>query len=439
MMLKESFKVIIKEFHESALPDLISRHLEVNLSILGSPVKKVITIIGARRAGKTTFLFQLMKELMAAGTDKTNIIYVNFEDERILPLRAEELHLILDAYFELYEKSEHPFIFLDEVQNIEGWDKFVRRLNDQGFNIFITGSNSRMLGREIATSLRGRTLTYEIFPFSFSEYLDAKNIIFEKEAVYGKRRYQIRQQFDTYFFSGGYPEITLIEEKSMQGKIIQDYFDAVFYRDLIDRYKIRNSELMRMWLTTLMANVSSLISYSKIENDFRSRGIKLSRATLSTFAGYVEDILFGFFVPIYSESERKRQINPKKFYLIDHGLHNYLTLRFSENKGRLLENLVFLELRRKGKQVCYYRSKGGYEVDFLLDENGEKKLIQVCHDISRIETFNREKRAVLAGIKELGLKSGLILTFDEKRYEEIGGHLFEIIPVWEWLLSRKVK
>ena len=166
----------------------------------------------------------------------------------------------MDAYFELYEIAEHPFIFFDEIQNIEGWDKFVRRLNDQGFNIFISGSNSRMLGREIATALRGRTLTYEIFPFSFLEYLDARKIQFDESVIYGKKRHQIRQKLDRFYYSGGYPEIALLEDRKIQAKIMQDYFDTVFYKDLVDRYKIKNSDLLRMWMATLMSNVSSLIS-----------------------------------------------------------------------------------------------------------------------------------------------------------------------------------
>ena len=320
-MLKDALKIVIKEFHETKLPDLIPRHLKIDHAITPSAVKKIITIVGARRAGKTTFLFQLMKELIAAGNRITDFIYINFEDERLLPLSAGDLHLILDAYFELYDESKQPTIFLDEVQNIDGWDKFARRLNDRGYNIFITGSNSRMLGREIATTLRGRTLTYEIFPFSFLEFLNAQNVKFGKNTLFGKKRHHIRQLFDRYFFSGGYPEITLVENKSTQIRICQDYFNTVFYRDLIERFKIKNSELMRLWLTTLMANTSSLISLSKVENDYKSRGMRLSKASLSTYAGYVEDIYFGFFVPLFAESERKRQMNPKKFYLIDQGLH----------------------------------------------------------------------------------------------------------------------
>ena len=184
-------------------------------------------------------------------------------------------------------------------------------------------------------------------------------------------------------------------------------------------------------------NISSLVSFSKIENDFKSRGMKLSRATLSAFARYIEDVFFGFFVEIHSESIRKRQVNPKKFYLIDQGIHNFLTLSFAENKGRILENMVFLELKRRGFPVYYYKAKGGLEVDFLLTENGNNKLVQVCYDMAHINTYNREKKALLAGISELGLSTGLILTKDEKRLEKHGNYLLKIVPVWEWLLNLK--
>jgi len=277
-----------------------------------------------------------------------------------------------------------------------------------------------------------------VFPFSFLEFLDSQNIKLEKNAPFSKKRHHIRQLFDRYLFSGGYPEIAFVEKNATQTRIIQDYFNTVFYRDLVERYKIKNNELMRLWLTTLIANISSMISLSKAEKDFKSRGMKLSRASLSAYASYVEDAYFGFFVPLYTPSERKRQVNPKKFYLIDQGLHNLLTLKFSENKGRILENLVFLELRRKGTQVSYFKSNRGYEIDFLLDEQGDKKLIQVCHDLSRLETFDREKRALSEGIKELGAASGLMLTSDEKRSEEIEGRMLDIMPVWEWLLVNEL-
>lgn len=434
-MLKEKLKIIIKEFHDTPLPDLIERNQQINFSILQSPVKKIITIIGPRRAGKTYFLFQIIKKLIAGKADITDILYINFEDERILPISAGDLRQIMDAYLELYKDKQNPFIFFDEIQNISGWEKFVRRINDQGYRVFLTGSNSRLLSREIATELRGRTLVYEIFPFSFVEFLAAKKVILNNNILYGSKRHQIRQLFDDYLFTGGYPEIVFIEDKITKSRILQDYFNTVFYKDLVERYKIKNRELLRHWLNALIMNISSLVSFSKIENDFKSRGMKLSRTTLSAFARYIEDIFFGFFVELYSESIRKRQVNPKKFYLIDQAIHNFLTLSFAENKGRILENVVFLELRRKGFPVYYYKTKAGLEVDFLQAETGNNKLVQVCYDMVHIDTYNREKRALLAGTKEMGLSTGLILTNDEKRLEKHGNYSLKIIPVWEWLLN----
>ena len=433
IMTKENLKVVIKEFHEATLPEIIKRDVLFDFSILHSPINKVITIIGPRRAGKTYFLFQIMKQLIGKGLNITDFIYINFEDERIMPMKEEDLQYILDAYFELYEKKANPFVFLDEIQNITGWDRFVRRLNDRGLTLFITGSNSRMLGREIATSLRGRTLTQEIFPFSFKEFLHAKGIRSEKNLVYGKMRHRIRSLYEDYFFSGGYPEVALIEDKSTKGRILQDYFNTIFYKDLVDRYRIKNTELLKQWLNTLIMNISSLISFSKIENDFKSRGMKLSRATLSSFAGYVEDIFFGFFVEMYSESPRKRQVNPKKFYLIDVAMHNYLTFKFSENRGRILENLVFLELRRRGIPIFYYKTSRGHEVDFLIKTKGQWNLIQVCYDLTHIDTFSREKKALLTGLNELGIDEGTIISNTEKRVEQSGKHTLDIVPVWEWL------
>lgn len=436
VMTKEKLKIVLSEFHGSALPWLVKRHLTIDFSILhSSTVNKIITIIGPRRAGKTYFLFQVMGELTREGIDLTDIIYVNFEDERILPMRAMDLQLILDAYFELYEGKKNPIIFLDEIQNIDGWDKFVRRLNDQGFRVFLTGSNSRLLGHEIATTLRGRTLTYELFPFSFAEFIAAKGITPDRNLVYGKTRHRTRQLFDEYFFSGGYPEIVFTEQKTTKSRILQDYFNTIFYRDLVERYRIKNTELLRQWLNALMSNISSLISFKKIEYDFRSRGMKLSGATLSYFARYIQDIFFGFLVELYSESVRKRQVNPKKFYLIDQGMHNYLTLNFSGNMGRVLENLIFLELRRKTDSIWYYKTRGGYEVDFLMQDNRKSHLIQVCYDLRNINTFSREKKALMLAMKELGINTGLILTLDEKRVEEGDNYSLHIVPVWEWLLT----
>jgi len=434
--MKDRFKMIIKEFHEKELPEVVERQDVMDFSMLNSRLKKIVTIVGPRRAGKTYFLYQIMKEILQGSAGITDILYVNFEDERITPIKAENLQDMLDAYFELYDGKPDPFVFLDEVQNVSGWDRFVRRLSDAGFRVFITGSNSRMLAREIATSLRGRTITYEVFPFSFREFVGLRGVTLNKDTAYGKTRHRFGPLYEEYFFSGGYPEIALAEGDSIKGRILQDYFNTIFYKDLVDRYAIKNTELLRQWLNLLIMNLSSLVSFSKVENDFKSRGMKLSRATLSYFSRYVEDAFFGFFLEMYSESVRKRQVNPKKFYLVDVGLHNFLTFKFSENKGRILENLVFLELRRSAPSVFYYRTAGGEEVDFLVKSRKDVRLIQVCYDLHNLDVFTREKKALLSGMRELGLKRGTIITENEKRTQTEGGQTLEIVPAWEWLLTQ---
>jgi predicted AAA+ superfamily ATPase len=435
--MKDRFKMIIKEFHEKELPYLIQRHDVMDFSILNSQLKKVVTLVGPRRAGKTYFLYQIMKEILRQSADITDILYVNFEDERITPIKAEHLQDLLNAYFELYGGKTNPFVFLDEVQNVSGWDRFARRISDAGFRVFLTGSNSRLLSREVATSLRGRTITYEVFPFSFNEFIAVKGVTLQEDSLYGKSRHRFGPLYEEYFFSGGYPEIVLAENDSMKGLILQDYFNTIFYKDLVDRYAIKNTELLRQWLNLLIMNLSSLVGFSKAENDFKSRGMKLSRATLSYFARYVEEAFFGFFLEMYSESTRKRQVNPKKFYLIDVGLHNFLTFKFSENKGRILENLVFLALRRSLLPVFYYRTAVGEEVDFLVKSGKDIQLIQVCYDLHNLDVFTREKKALLSGMNELGLKQGTIITESEKRTQTEGGLTFEIIPAWEWLLTQR--
>jgi hypothetical protein len=433
--LKERFKMIIKEFHEKEIPEAIQRQAIMDTSMLNSRLNKIVTIVGPRRAGKTYFLYQIMTELLQGNFDITDILYVNFEDERITPIKAENLQDMLDAYFELYGGKANPFVFLDEVQNVAGWDRFVRRINDAGLRVFITGSNSRMLARDIATSLRGRTITFEVFPFSFREFIALKGVKLQKDAVYGKTRHRFGPLYEEYFFSGGYPEIVLAEGDSIKRRILQDYFNTIFYKDLVERYAIKNTELLRQWLNLLIMNLSSLVSFSKVENDFKSRGTKLSRATLSYFARYVEEAFFGFFLEMYSESVRRRQVNPKKFYLIDVALHNFLTFKFSENKGKVLENLVFLELRRKAQSVFYYRTAAGEEVDLLVRNPGSMRLIQVCYDLNNLDAFAREKKALFSGMRELGLKRGTIITASESRKLKEGGLTLDIIPAWEWLLG----
>ena len=434
-MLKDKIKIILGELADTLPSDLVERKPSLDPSLLKSQVNKAITIIGPRRAGKTWFLYQFMRLLIKQGQTVDDFLYINFEDERLQPLASESFQLILDAWFELHGLEKKPLIFFDEIQNIDGWDKFIRRLIDQGYRVCITGSNSKLLSSEIATALRGRTLTHEIFPFSFKEFIKLKGLTPSTNLLYRKERHLLVSLFDQYLYCGGYPEIALTDDQQTQSKIAQDYFNTIFYRDLVERYHITNTELLRHWMHLLLANISSLISYRKAENDFKSRGMRVSSSTLAKFAGYLEEAFFGTFLEIHSESVRKRQTNPKKFYLVDQGLHNFLTLSFSNNKGRLLENIVFLELRRQGIHTAYYKTTTGQEIDFLTSRDGKEQLIQVCYDMSHMETAKREKRAILKGMEELHHHEGLIITNDRKEEVQMHGKQVRLCPVYEWLLE----
>jgi len=434
-MLKEKIKIILGELPDTLPSDLIQREPALSPSLLQGRVNKAVTVVGPRRAGKTWYMYQLMLLLIEQGRTLNDFLYINFEDERLQPLTSDNFQLILDAWFELHGPENKPLIFFDEIQNISGWDKFVRRLIDQGYRVCLTGSNSKLLSSEIATALRGRTLVTEIFPFSFKEFIQVKGITLSAGLLYSKERHQLTALFDQYLYSGGYPEIVLTDDPKIQSNIAQDYFNTVFYRDLVERYHITNTELLRHWMHLLLANISSLISYRKAENDFKSRGMRVSSSTLAKFASYLEEAFFGTFLEIHAESVRKRQTNPKKFYLVDQGLHNFLTLSFSANKGRLLENIVFLELRRKGIQTHYYKTKTDQEIDFLAMPEGKQQLIQVCYTMRHMETAEREQRALLKGMDELDHQKGLILTADQKEVLEIHGKQIHLCPVYEWLLG----
>ncbi len=435
IMLKDNIKIILGELTDILPSQFIERESHLTPGLLQGRINKAITIIGPRRAGKTWFLYQFMNLLIEQGKTVEDFLYINFEDERLQPLTAGNLQLILDAWFELRGPEKKPLIFFDEIQNIDGWDKFIRRLIDQGYRVCITGSNSKLLSLEIATALRGRTLTFKIFPFSFKEFLQVKGISPSADLLYRKERHLLVSYFDQYLYCGGYPEIVLTDDRQTQINIAQNYFNTIFYRDLVERHHINNTDLLRHWMHLLLANISSLISYRKAENDFKSRGFQVSSSTLSKFAAYLEEAFFGTFLEIHSESVRKRQTNPKKFYLVDQGLHNFLSMSFSSNKGRLLENVVFLELQRRGIPVRYYKTSTDREIDFITSMPGKEQLIQVCYDMGHQETAEREKRAILKGITESGHKEGLILTNNHKEELKIRGKQLHLCPVYEWLLK----
>ncbi|MCK5281774.1 MAG: ATP-binding protein [Nanoarchaeota archaeon] len=413
--MKELIKTIIADFHKGGIPQFKKRDLDMPINS-----GKIVTLIGPRRAGKTYTMFGLMSKIK----DITDIVYINFEDER-LTIKAEELNKIIESYFELYPNKKKIYFFFDEIQEIPGWEKFIRRVYDTiSKDIFITGSSSKLLSKEIAASLRGRTLTYNIFPLSFKEYLNFKGI--EKEIHSTRGKAKIFSEYEKYMEKGGFPE-TIEKEPDFIDKILQSYFEVMLYRDLIERYRITNHIALKFFIKKLIANTARGFSIHKIFNELKSQGVKISKDHLYDFLSYCEDAFILLPVSVFSESLQKQIL--KKSYSIDVGLSQILSFSLSKDKGRILENIVMLELKRKEKEIYFFKEK--HECDFIIKQ--KDKIIEVLQVCTSINEENRERE--IGGLKEamkrFKLKKGVILTIDQE--DRIGN--IEIIPVWKWLLS----
>jgi predicted AAA+ superfamily ATPase len=425
MEKKELFKYLIKEFHERKLPEIHLRSLEI------PETGKIVSLIGARRIGKTSYFFQMIGELEAS-VGRERILYINFEDERILPLDVKDLNLIFDAYYELYPENvdRELYLFFDEVQNVPGWEVFVRRLYDRGdLKIFLTGSSSKMLSKELATSLRGRTLAFYLYPLDFREYLAFRGVEPVRDFEYSKQRFELKKLFEEYLYEGGFPEVVL-EAPELRKKILQDYFDMMIYRDLVERFSIRNTTLLKTltkYLVTNIGNPFSVTSYYKAIKQEQ----EVSKGTLLEYLSHLDDIFLVYFLPLFSYSLKAQAINPKKVYCIDNGLWNAVSFTFSKDEGRLAENLVFLELMRREKEIYYW--KNGGEVDFVVKEDNSLTAINVTYstsiaerEVSALKKFSEEKEYVPC-IKEL-----ILLTKDTEKTE----NGIRYIPLWKWMLEK---
>ncbi len=423
MTKKDIFKKILVEFRETPLPWLVKRQEFV----LPQKVNKIITLVGPRRVGKTYYFYQLMKKIK----DKSQILYFNFEDERVFPFRKEDFETLLEAYFELFPNQKQTWIFLDEVQQAESWQLFVRRLyENKRFKIFLTGSSSQLLSREIATQLHGRTLSFFLYPFSFSEFLKAKKIDYQIEQLsYSQQRFPVKHAFEEYLKFGGFPEVVL--EPATKEPILAEYFSTIYFKDLIERFKIKNNTLLKLLMNFLASNVANQFSLNAFFKWAKTQ-TKVSKKTLINYQHYLEEIFIFFFVSKFAYSLKEQTVNPKKAYLIDNGLANVVGFHFSEDRGRLLENLVFLELKRRNQEVFYYQTKK--ECDFLVKKGRRvTEAIQVCQNLT-----DQNRQGELAGLQEamqeFKLKRGLLLTEDQKEIIQEKNLKIEILPLYKWLL-----
>ncbi len=428
MKKKEQLKQIIRDFHLNDSFDVKTRTLQPPID-----TKKIITLIGVRRCGKTSILYDMINKLSNT-IDKTKILFLNFEDER-LELEVDELDFILQSFSELYPNQDlkECYFFFDEIQNITGWEKFIRRVYDTiSKNIFVTGSNSKLLSSDIATSLRGRTLSYEVYPLSFSEYLSFKDI--QVDLYSSKSLAHIKNALATFLQDGSFPE-TLFLEEQYRNQTLQEYFNVLLYKDLAERYGISNTVALKFFLKRIIASTTKQISINKIYNELKSSGIKIGKNTLYDFLDYVQNIYLAMTLYKYDKSLVNKELGEKKIYSIDIGLNNATEFKFSDNIGKSLENAVFLELKRDYKEIFYYRDLSS-ECDFIVSQkNTITQAIQVTYDMSSEDTRNREIQGLINACKNFNLKNGVIVTYDSEDEITEDEIKIELIPFYKWANS----
>ncbi len=394
-----------------------------------SKMNEITVVSGVRRSGKSTMLLQFCKSLMRQGLRKEDILIVNFEDPRFKNIDLELLNNIYETYLtELSPKKEH-YVILDEVQAVRQWEKFARFLHEsKKAHVFLTGSSSKLLSSEYATVLAGRHVDMEVYPLSFYEFLKFKGVEIKEKIEIISKRHEIKRLVSEYLKWGGFPKPTLLQNGQDKKELLNSYFRDIITKDIAMRYKIKNIGKLEELAKYYLSNISSLQSFNKIKNM-----LSISIDTVERFSRYFSDAYLIFFVKKFSFSEKEQILNPRKVYCTDTGLRNAVSFVFMENIGRLMENAVFTELKRQGKEVFYW--KGKKEIDFLIKEDLKvRRLIQVCYDIEDKETKKRETEALLEGMKEFRLKEGLIITWDYEGGEGINGKKIIYIPLWKWLL-----
>ena len=401
---------------------------------------RIVTIPGVRRCGKSSRMENVINDLLASGVDRKRFLWVSFDDERLVNMKADDLQLIIEAYREMYPEIEMSavYIFFDEIQLIENWEYFVLRLfKHYTKNIYISGSNATMLSGELKSALRGWPQEEETFPLSFKEYclfkgLDTQSRLEADEAM-------LRNAFKAFNTEGGFPEVVLTDNRLQKTRLLQNYFDTMLLKDLVEHYNVSNIEVLRYLLKRIMANLTKPTSIRNIHGDVKSRGLKVSKDAMYDWATYACDIFMFIRISSYSKSLQKMESSSPKYYCIDNGLRDAVLMPQSDDEGKKLENTVFLQLYRQRSpldRIFYYKGVG--ECDFVVQSGIEiVQLIQVTWEMNDDETRRREIDGLIEAAKVTGCKNLYIITADT--LEEItheSGLKIHVIPAWRWLLNR---
>jgi len=418
------------------LPELVEREKR-----LPRIPNKAYSVIGMRRTGKTYFLYQIMKQCLEQSIDRSRLVYLNFEDERLADMTFRDLHWVTDEYFAMFPENrpDKVYFFLDEIQLIEGWEKFVRRLMDsENVEIYLSGSSAKMLSREIASSMRGRSVEAIIYPYSYRELLKSQNIDIPRSLrrLNKQMRSLLENQLLKYLTAGGFPEAQNLSTPDRH-LLLQGYVTTVLFRDIVDRFNVTNIGVLKKLIRHLIRNVGSRFTVNKFYNQMKSEGLKVAKTTLHDYLDHLQDVFLVRTIHIHTESERKRMVNPVKPYVIDTGLAVSFSLMREPDTGHLLENCVFMELCRRNAQVTYLNTASGYEVDFVAEfPDGAVQVIQVSADISNPATRERECRALAEVGLDFSDAQHLLVNVSEEATVHLDNITVDVIPAWKWLLDK---
>ena len=430
--MKEALREVMSQFYADGVPsDAVARS--------GSfpEVRNNATIVkGMRRTGKTYFTYLRMQELLAKGIPIERMVHVNFDDDRLAAITAADLHFVVDLHAEMFPDAADRkcYYFLDELQDVKGWERFARRLIDSHrIQLCLTGSSSKMLSEDVATEMRGRSAEVEIFPLSFAEFLTYNGIFSTIPSLPDapRTRGRLRKALSDYMERGGFPDVQGLDAT---GRImmLQEYANAVVYRDIIERHEIPSIQSLKYVLQYLLHNFGRKVSVRAIAGVLRQLSLPCDRESLGHYLSYFADSYFAYPVPLRTDSLAVRRTNPDKYYIVDTGMIGAMKAKNDAEKGFLLENAVFMSLRRGFNKIEYYNTRKGEEVDFFVTDRatGDRRLVQVSYRMDDERTRGREFSALASARRETGIGDCTIVTWDEEG-EEDG---VRIVPAWKWLL-----
>lgn len=402
--------------------------------------KKIITIPGVRRCGKSTLMEIAINTLVEKGVPKEYILWLGFDDERLRSMTSEELDDVIASYMEMYPNIpiKDVYMFFDEIQLIKDWEYFILRVyKTYCKNIYVCGSNATMLSTELSSALRGYPLEYETYPLSFNEYCRFRGI--NTNSYLEQDRAKLRIAFEEYNQESAFPEIVLTTSQSDRLKLLHGYFDTMLLKDLVEHYKISNISVVRYFVKRIMANLTKPTSINAIYKDIKSQGLKVGKDDLYLWASYICDIFMFVRISKYDRSLIKEQKSLDKYYCIDNGIRGAVLLPQSNDNGKNLENTVFMQLNRTklpSDKISYYQSNG--ECDFVLQRNDAVvQLIQVTWDMSDENTRKREIDGILEASTATGCANLLIITKDEETVIVRESKQISVVPAWKWLLQNK--